>query len=68
MPDTKTILREVLQNLGISQRQAAIKLGIQPSSITNVLSGPNNLSLETCAKWCEGLGYRLEVKTKLRKI
>ena len=56
---TASLLRELRQKRGISQRQLADEAGVDRSVVNRVESGGRDAQLLTWAKLFQGLGYHL---------
>lgn len=55
--DTISLL---LEDLGISQKELARRMGSSSANVSRLLSGSQNLKLTTIASMCYALGVRLE--------
>jgi len=55
------ILRQTIDNAGISQAEIARKAGVRRSAINNILSGSSKPSVEVLAKICHLLNVSMDV-------
>lgn len=54
---TELILEE-MKRIGMSRKEFAEALGVQPSAVTKMLKGRNNFTFETAVKLCDAVGLR----------
>lgn len=50
-------LRSALQRCGITQRTLAKRLGTSEARVSQVLSGNENITIDTLAKWVAAMGH-----------
>jgi len=55
------ILRDVMDQQGLSQGRLAARLGISQSAVSRMLNGRGNLTLQTLSYLAAELGYELEI-------
>jgi transcriptional regulator with XRE-family HTH domain len=56
-----TILRQAMDEQGLSQGQLAQRLGISQSAVSQMLNGTANLTLQTLSYIAAELGYDVEI-------
>jgi len=55
------LLRQAIDNAGISQAEVARKTGVRRSAINNILSGSSKPSVEVLAKICHLLNVSMDI-------
>lgn len=58
---TALILKDAMDQQGLSQGQLAARLGISQSAISQMLNGRGNLTLQTLSYLAAELGYDVEI-------
>ena len=56
----------VRQQLGLTQRAMAERLGLQQPNLAAIESGARGVKLETLARWAEELGCELVLEMRVR--
>lgn len=59
--DAGSIIRDARKRKGLTQKQLALKVGIQQRTISVIETDPSNTSLKKVVKICKALGLALSV-------